>query len=665
LLTILAAALSLASSVTLDVPFLPQTDALCGGAAAAMVFRYWGDAHADVHQFAALVDRRAGGIADDVLVDAVRTRGWRALRIEGSIDELNARLQNRQPVVVLIADRRDTYHYVVVTGLSDDRVVVHDPSWGPSRPIEPREFVRVWRAANFWALVILPQERQRSAASEAAAKPAADEIAIRVTNSCDAMLDEAIARIQRLGTGAAEGVLNEVRAQCPASAGPLRERAGLRFSQRRWSEAANLARQALALDQHDEYAWDVLGSSLFMSDDTAGALRAWNRIGKPRVNSVRIDGIRHARYQVIAEAIDIQPNALLTAEAFMRAKRRLEDLPDLTTVRVTLAPQADGFATVDVALAERPARPRGTTEWTAAAVRSAVDREVAIASAGFTGQGELWTARWRWWPERPRVGFGFATPHAGRLPGVWRVNASWEEQSYALDSSAPDLTIVRESRTHGSLSVSDWLTAGLRYSIGAGLDAWSANRKTAFVTGSLERRLLGDRVSASATITNWSAFGETRGFTSIGAQAHFRSSPQPRWLHRSVIGAERASDAAPFALWPGAGAGHARAALLRAHPMLDDGIIDVSRSAFGRTLTYATVETQRWFDRPLIPHLALAGFVDAARVTRGVSGSSTATHLDVGGGLRIKIPGAEGVLQIDVAHGVRDGANALTVGWRY
>src|SRR5262245_50085436 len=281
-----------------------------------MVFRYWGDSHADVQQFAALVDRRAGGIADDVLVDAIRKHGWRADRIQGSIEELRARLENRQPVIVLIADRRDTYHYVVVTGVGGDRIVVHDPSWGPSRPMDKREFVRVWEATHFWALVILPQERQKTAATETAAKPGGDEIAISVTNSCEARLDEAIARIQRAGTSVAESVLNEVRAQCPASAGPLRELAGLRFSERLWSEATAYARQALALDEQDEYAWDVLGSSLFMQDDTAGALKAWNRIGKPRVNTVKIEGIRHARYQVIAETIGIQPNTLLTAGAF-------------------------------------------------------------------------------------------------------------------------------------------------------------------------------------------------------------------------------------------------------------------------------------------------------------------------------------------------------------
>ena len=54
-------------AIALDVPYLPQTEAMCGGAAAAMVLRYWGDAHAGEQQFDALFDRRAGGIATTTL----------------------------------------------------------------------------------------------------------------------------------------------------------------------------------------------------------------------------------------------------------------------------------------------------------------------------------------------------------------------------------------------------------------------------------------------------------------------------------------------------------------------------------------------------------------------------------------------------------------------
>src|SRR5204863_4638748 len=152
----LAAALSLAASLAIDVPYLPQTDALCGGAAAAMVFRYWGDAHAAADEFAPLVDRRAGGIANGVLVDAVKRRGWRVVQIDGSIDALKAHVSDGQPVIVLVPDRGRLYHYVVVTGATSDAIVVHDPSWGPSRTIRVPEFEKAWRAARFWSLVILP-----------------------------------------------------------------------------------------------------------------------------------------------------------------------------------------------------------------------------------------------------------------------------------------------------------------------------------------------------------------------------------------------------------------------------------------------------------------------------------------------------------------------------
>jgi ABC-type iron transport system FetAB ATPase subunit len=65
-------------AVRLTVPYVRQTKALCGGAAAAMVFRYWGDGQADPNEFAPLLDRAAGGLATGVLAKAIEDRGWRA-----------------------------------------------------------------------------------------------------------------------------------------------------------------------------------------------------------------------------------------------------------------------------------------------------------------------------------------------------------------------------------------------------------------------------------------------------------------------------------------------------------------------------------------------------------------------------------------------------------
>jgi hypothetical protein len=658
-----AAALSLAS---ISVPYVPQTDALCGGAAAAMVFRYWGDVHPDIDQFAPLVVRRPGGVSgipDAALVAAVRSRGWRTETGDSTIDALRLRLAARQPVIVLLEDRRDLYHYVVVVGSDERSVAVHDPAWGPSRRIPIADFSRAWAAAHHWSLVILPEDGRPIAGRAAAGVSAGSQPAGGGNDDCDALLVQAVADVGRRGLGEADAILGAVRAACPASAGPVRELAGVRFAQKRWSDAAALARQAIALQPDDEYALDVLGSSLFMEDDPVGALRAWNRIGRPRLNLVHIEGLEHSRYQTIAEALRLKPNALVTADAFVQAKHRLEDLPDRSTAHLAVRPEADGFASVDVVIVERSGRPRGVAGWTGAAVRAGVDREASIALPGFTGQGEVWTGTWRWWNNRPRVAIGFAAPRVAGLFGVWRVEGSWEAETYAAGGA-----IVRESRRHGGITVSDWMTGNLRYALHAGADVWSTGRRAASVGGSLERRWLDDRLSLGGDVTAWVPVDGGRGFNAVAIRATARSSPDVRgWIYEGTGGAERVSDAAPLALWPGAGEGRARSPLLRAHPLLDAGIVDVGPgSAFGRTLMFGTAEAQRWFERARIVRVGVAAFVDVASSTRQAAGDAGARFVDVGAGLRFRVPGTSRILRVDVARGMNDGPDrptALTVGW--
>jgi len=673
MLTTLTAALSLAASLAIEVPYLPQTDALCGGAAAAMVFRYWGDTHADVQQFAPLVDRRAGGIANGVLTDAIRSRGWRTSHVDGSLEALEASVRDGQPVIVLLPNRGNLYHYVVVTAVRENAIVVHDPAWGPSRSIHASEFERAWQAAHYWSLVIRPPDTQVPVVSGFSrsvpdggsdkSRPIVDAAAERALDACDARLNRAVEEIRERGIDHADALLADVQNACPKEVGPLRELSGVRFAQRRWHDASSLARDALHLDPHDAYALDVLGSSLFMQDDPVGALQAWNQIGKPRVNRVRIDGLRHTRYQTVAELLAIQPNMLLTAELFERARRRLDELPDRAATRLAVRPETDGFATVDVVVVELAGVPAGAVEWAGAAVRAATNREIATALPGADGQGDVWSASWRWWSNRPGVSIGFAAPRVGGLPGVWRFEGAWQSDAYRTTTSSQAV----ESRTHGGVAVSDWLSGSLRYQISTGVDSWSGGRKAVSVGAALERVAFRDRVSLSIDAAHWASLNGGTAFRSIGAHAIARSSMETRgWVMRAAAGFERVGDAAPFALWPGAGEGQVRSTLLRAHPLLNDGVVDVrGSSAFGRTLTSASAELQQWLERPTLVRLGIAGFADLARASRQADFGRTPVHVDVGVGFRVRIPGTPGALRVDVAHGLRDGANALTFGWQF
>jgi hypothetical protein len=115
-----------------------------------------------------------------------------------------------------------------------------------------------------------------------------------------------------------------------------------------------------------------------MQDD-AGALRAWNQIGKPRVNRVRIDGLHHTRYQTSRRA-DGDPAEHAVDGRALRARaaaprRAARSRGHALAVR----PEADGFATVDVVvveLAERAGRRGGMGRHGA---RAAINREIATA----------------------------------------------------------------------------------------------------------------------------------------------------------------------------------------------------------------------------------------------------------------------------------------------
>jgi hypothetical protein len=324
---------------------------------------------------------------------------------------------------------------------------------------------------------------------------------------------------------------------------------------------------------------------------------------------------------------------------------------------VSVKPDEDGFAVVEVALVERAVRPRGVLQWGARAGESLVNREVQVSLPGFSGQGELWSASWRWWTRRPRVAMSFATPRSGSLPGVWRVTGSWEAQEYA----AADGARVTETRAHAGFDLGDWLTRNLRYGAGLALDEWNGDRLTASISGTLERRFDRDRLAVAADAALYLPASEGPVFGSAGVRAQATSSAAPaRWVATVTAGASAVSADAPALLWPGAGGGRVGRALLRAHPLLHDGVVD--GAAFGRGLVHASGELRRWFGQRAPIEFGVAAFADAARATRGISGAA-AWHLDAGGGLRVRMAGMAGALRVDVARGLRDRARAVTVVW--
>ena len=621
----------------LDVPFISQSEALCGGAAAAMVLRYWGERGVSADSFSHLLDRSAAGIRTGALVADLQRRGVSATGLAGREDVVRAELSRGRPVIALIEDRPRTFHYVVVVAWHDRGIVFHDPARAPFRVMGKAEFDRRWGAADRWMAIVLPAS---------ARLPEATRLLPSDTGStCDRLIAEGVRSAQTNDLDAAERSLTAAL-ECPGSSA-VRELAGVRLLQKRWPEVTDLASTAVAEDGQDTYAWKLLATGRFVQDDRLGALDAWNRVGEPRLDLLRVDGLARTRQRVVERLLSLDTGTVLTASSFARAGRRLAELPAASSTRLEYIPVPAGLAELRGVVVERPLMPADRMAWAALGLSAAAMRELRFTTGSFTGGGEQVSASWRFWPQRSRVAAALRAP--APWGGLWGIEASREEQGFTSGS------VPSARRAGAQLTVSDWASGRLRWNLAAGLDRWEGISTFGRLGGGVRFLALDDRLDTRVAAGAWTT---DAAFATIHASLHARSSVRQRgvvWLAAGTV--ERATNTTPLDLWSAGDTGHARATLLRAHPVLDGGRLRVDR--LGRSLVHASFEAQRWWRAAGPLSVAAAVFADAARTSRLLDGLAH-NGIDAGFGARVAVAGMPGIVRVDLARGLRDGATALS-----
>ena len=622
----------------LDVPFVAQTPALCGGASAAMVMRYWGDGSADPQGFAPLLREDAIGIRAADLVGALERRGYTALAFEADEGLAHGELQRGRPLILLI-DGGAQLHYVVLLAWGSDSVLYHDPALGPHQVRPEEELLAAWEASGRLAILALPAS---SSVREAAPRHTA----------CRPLIDSALAHAQQDDLVAAKRGLELATRACPDSSLAWRERAGVSFRREEWSDAADLARRSLRLDRDDPLAWRILGASEFLAGSDSAALDAWNQVGEPWLDRTSVSGTGSEESRFDERRLGLESGAVLTARSFRRAERRLADLPIASRARLGLRPLPGGRAELEVALFERRPAPSARAFVIRTAASALAERLVELELAGLAGRGEVFQMGARLWRNRPKLWGAAALPTPGAGPGITTIEVAWEEQTYA-DAGA----MVRlESRRRVAIGWHDWVAPDLRLRVETSLDRFDARRARPGLASSVDRRFMSDRVSLRGRGAIW--FGGDS-FGSYGLDMKWRSTTRAHErVARFRAGVKGASTAAPLALWAGAGTGHARDIPLRAHPLLEEGV--VTGEMFGRRMVHAGVELESGVWRVGPTGVGLALFADWAVGWQGTAGERLPRHLDLGLGLRLALPGVV-ALRIDGALGVR-GGSAVSIG---
>lgn len=632
----------------LDVPYLPQSVLLCGGAALAMVERYWGRRGVYAEDFAALVERDRGGIGTRELSAAARDRGWEVAAFDATPEQLQYLLSNRIPVIVLIEVAPKRYHYIVLLEWAEGRVRFHDPARAPNMVWTEAEFLRRWDGGARWAMTVRPSPTAAPKVDSTSVAAATDSL------PCPPLLDQAIDASAANLLDDAAGLLTTAQQRCPDVALVLREFAGVRFRQRRYDQSLILSEAYVARAPEDTLGWRILAVSRYLTGDPAGALTAFNRIGEPTVDLVRIDGLRRTRFTVVRDAIGLRPQTLLTPERQTMAQRRVDDIPALYRGHVGYQPADDGLAEVRAVVAERPMIEPVLSLLVGNVLRGLTREEVDAAVAGPLGAGELWSASARWDHANPRYTFDLAVPMRVGWPGVIAVDGTWE--TFRFDTG------LEETRRAGGFGFGAWVTPAFRPSLELRLDRWNGDRTFLATAAAGEYRLSADRLTLLGEVEHGVAFGEQADYSRGGVRAQWASAhllQRTLWSLRG--GVELAEVTTPAGRWPVANGDVQWALPLRAHPYNENDLLPTGTT--GRRIVHGGAAIDQPFYQTPFLSFALGAFVDAARISERLSGGRERTFVDVGGGLRIGLLGGQlGVLRIDLATGVNDDATALTVG---
>lgn len=471
---------------------------------------------------------------------------------------------------------------------------------------------------------------------------------------------------------AADRHLGSALELCPGDRGLRMELAGLRFRQGRYADAAAAAEVLAREHPDDPPAWELLAASRFLLGDQEGALRAWNRLGRPLVVEVRAEGSPRAPRGSVEAALGMAPGDLLTPEALALSRRRIAALPSVARSRVDFLPREGGTALLEVVVQPRPLHPGSPAAAAGHGLRALASGRLSIESGGPLSRGERWSADLGWREHRRGLALGLAVP-APAGPGSWAVEARRESGAYAPGPRAepdgegrvspPRGDAARETRTGLAFRLSDWQSGRLHWTGGGSFERWRDRGAYWGLAAGLEHRTTDERRAVRIDGASWWPIASGEDFRRLSVRARLRSPPALRGFEwEAGANAVRAGTRAPPDLWAAAGADHAADVRLRARPLLDrDG---AARGPFlGPTLVHATVEGRRWLGGRGPLRAGLGGFVDAARVWPAGEGDPPAAALDAGGGIRAAVPGVPGFFRADLAFGLSDGARAVSFGW--
>jgi tetratricopeptide (TPR) repeat protein len=641
------------AAASLAVPFVPQRKDTCGAAALAMVLRYWGDEATHDEVARTLLTPELHGIAGSRLAEFARGRGMEAVAYRGDMANLREFVGKGRPLIVAWDMGRGRYHDVVVVGFDPEReaVIVHNPAEGASRPVKSGRFEKRWQGAGYWTLLVAREKA-------APAPPTYEELVARGVAA------------GRIGSYAeAEDALHRAIAAAPSRPEARVELAGLRFLEKKYEDAAAGFASALVY-QPDPYAREMLAASLHLAGRTEDALKEWNRLGQPRLDSIVIKGLVHTNERVVRRELALTPEGVLDLGRYRRTRLRLEELGIFNRIELRPVPKQLGHVDLDVDLAER----HGVGDLVQVGIQSAVyaiRKKVVLRYFNLAGEGINLGLDYKWQRTQPHLKGSVDWPRPFGLPANLRVEVLRARPTYDL---GPAFTL----RTRGA-------DVRLRRVVGPGTVAeagWRVRDRTFSIVrpDAPDGRISGYRLGLEHRLVDRRRYrldGSVRFFQAVSGlgsdvsyplgQMAFRyhgfiALPDGKAIARSAIAAQlivgRGGSRTPLDEMFTPGAASEMDYPVRGHYVRRNGVL--GGTAIGRDLDLLNVELRQRIADAKHFQIGAVAFYDGARLDATAHGGARKMN-DVGLGLRLATRGL--LVRVDYGHSLSgDGKNAWTGG---
>lgn len=462
------------------------------------------------------------------------------------------------------------------------------------------------------------------------------------------------------------------------------ELAGVRFHQKRYSDAAHLLRRARTLDSADQYTRDFLATVYLLEGNAPAAIQQWNRIGKPQLAAVHTPADLRTAPALLDRAFAFAPASQLKLNAWYDTQTRLDGLDVLSPFHLSLAARDDGRFDAELTAQERNGI--GNSRWALAAMLITLPFEnVRLEYNNLHGNAINLSAFYRWDAQKRRVEAEISAPFERRAELRTRAALELRDENWIVRDSftgaAPALGSTNLRREAVDLSLASFARERLRWSAGVELshrDFRSVDLGSALTPEMLakgyalkphlgaastllrlpEHRFRIDADAESETGRLWSASPET--FEKLRGTLGWRWLPQAQgdtYELSHTLRAGRAWGTVPFDELAMLGLERDNDLDLRAHIGTRDG--RKGSAPLGTNFVLTNFDLQRKFFSKGMVTVHAGPFVDAGAISGPGALGSHQWLCDVGGEARLRVLG-RGVA-LSYGRDTRTGNNAFYI----